>query len=209
MSRVPACLSVDIPVPPSKFPTWRHPLPPICLLLTSSVPSFPQHTSCPSVRPHPFSPAHSSLSNSSPNISGTGLRWTEGWIVPAKKVHTHGQGTQTLPRTSGMLKSRWKGKKGTGEGGKMWMKVDTSSGSGYHTVSRSQRTKESWLQWLYKENESGIEDGDREREKCLSFFTRSTMLKLFRTHKTGFKNHFTVLTPTYIMKRKTWIHATH
>lgn len=47
----------------SKFPSWRPPLAPICLSLTSSVPPFSQHASCPSVRPHPLSPAYSSLSN--------------------------------------------------------------------------------------------------------------------------------------------------
>lgn len=71
VSRAWACLSVDIPVPSSKFP-YRWPLlAPICLLLTSSVPSFPQHA-CPSVRPYPFSPVYSSLSNSSPNTKWHG-----------------------------------------------------------------------------------------------------------------------------------------
>lgn len=72
VSRARACLSVDILVPSSKFPSRRPPLAPICLLLTSSVPSFPQHASCPSVRPHPFSLAYSSLSNSSPKTKWHG-----------------------------------------------------------------------------------------------------------------------------------------
>uniref|UniRef100_A0A669BQ63 Pro-neuregulin-3, membrane-bound isoform n=1 Tax=Oreochromis niloticus TaxID=8128 RepID=A0A669BQ63_ORENI len=55
----------------------NSPLAPICLLLTSSVPSFAHHASCPSIRPHPFSPAYSFLSNSSPNTKWQGLRWTE------------------------------------------------------------------------------------------------------------------------------------
>lgn len=60
--RLPQCWH-----PSSKFPSWRPPLAPICLPLTSSVPSFPQHAFCPGVRPHPLSPVYSSLSNSSPN----------------------------------------------------------------------------------------------------------------------------------------------
>ncbi|KAK1905212.1 Pro-neuregulin-3 membrane-bound isoform [Dissostichus eleginoides] len=42
------------------------PLAPICPWLTSFVPSFPPNASCPSVRPHPFSPEYSSPSNSYP-----------------------------------------------------------------------------------------------------------------------------------------------
>lgn len=96
-------------------------------------------------------------------LSGTGLRWAEAWIVPAKKVHQ--QGRQRLPRTSGTQRSRRKGRKGTSEEERGWMKVDTSSELGYHTVSESQRTKgESWLQWLYKKQwEWDTRQAEREK----------------------------------------------
>lgn len=69
VSRAGTCLSVDIP--PSIFPT-DGPSHPICLWLTSCVAAFPRHESCPSVRPHPLSPAHSFQSNLSPNTKWHG-----------------------------------------------------------------------------------------------------------------------------------------
>lgn len=137
MLELASVLTSLFPLP--KFPP-DSPLAPICLLLTSSVPSFAHHASCPSIRPYPFSPAYSFLSNSSPNTKWQGLRWTEVWIAPAKKVHQ--QGRQTLPRTSGKLGSRWKWRTGTNEEERGRMKVHVLWGGLSHClrVSKDERS---------------------------------------------------------------------
>lgn len=64
--------------------------------------------------------------------------------MPAEKVHQ--QGRQTLPRTSGFRldgagtgRGRGRGRKGVSFGQRSWMKEDTSSVLGYHSVSQGLR----------------------------------------------------------------------
>lgn len=86
-----ACLSVDIPVPSSKFPSRQPPLPPICLLLTSSVPSFRQNTFCPSVNPHHFCSAYNCLSSSYPHTKRHGPQLDWLWNCGGPKGSPTGQ----------------------------------------------------------------------------------------------------------------------
>lgn len=128
--------------PSSKFPSWRPPLAPICLSLTSSVPSFPEHASCLGVRPHPLSPAYSSLSNLSPNTKWHGPQMDWGLNYASYKGSPTGQTNpaKDLWHTGVSMERKEKFK----HGGEMLDGVDTSSGLEYHTASVSQRKLDPW-----------------------------------------------------------------